>query len=187
MSFKTKKIFQYSNVTVLNLPFTDWNFPIVGNTDSRLVQLNSNVLWQHFSSVKTAMKIFPFTTELRTMHSHKAVSKRKWQRRLCWRSSFFTHLQTLSPLYFSPSFVRLTYFIKDMKLFCGSRLEFANSVHNPVKLPLFLSTKYWDSFPDWKAAGICTWTLNFFTMTVFRKGGAVPPLRTVLFHRMLLC
>jgi len=81
---------------VLNLPFTDWNFPIVGNTDSRLVQLNSNVLWQHFSSVKTAMKIFPFRTELRTMHSHKAVSKRKWQRRRCWRSSFFTHLQTLS-------------------------------------------------------------------------------------------
>jgi len=158
MSSKTKKIFQYSNVTVLNLPITDWNFPIVGNTDSRLVQLNSNVLWQHFSFVKTAMKIFPFRTELRTMHSYKAVSKRKWQRRRCWRSSFFTPLQTLSPLYFSPSFVRLTYFITDMKLFFLSRLDFANSVHSPAELALFLSTKYRDSFPDWKTAGTCTWT-----------------------------
>ena len=115
MSFKTKKIFQNSNFTALNLPFTDWNFPIVGNTDSRLVQLNSNVVWQHFSSVKTAMQIFPFRTELRTMHSYKAVSKRKWQRRRCWRSSFFTHLQTLSPFYFTPSFVRLTYFVNPLK------------------------------------------------------------------------
>jgi len=148
MSFKTKKIFQYSNFTVLNLPFTDWNFPIVGNTDSRLVQLNSNVVWQHFSSVKTAMQIFPFRTELRTMHSYKAVSKRKWQPRRCWRSSFFTHLQTLSPFYFSPSFVRLTYFVKDMELFCGSRLDFGNSVYNPAKLAFYLPAKYRDSFSD---------------------------------------
>lgn len=112
------------------------------------------------------MKIFPFRTELRTMHSYKAVSKRKWQRRSCWRSSFFTHLQTRSPFYFSSSFVRLTYFITDMKLFCGSLLDLVDLDHNPAKLALFLSPKYPDSFPDWKTAETHVWLLNFFTVCV---------------------
>jgi hypothetical protein len=119
------------------------------------------------------------------MHSYKAVSKRKWQRRSCWRSSFFTHLQTRSPFYFSPSFVRLTYFITDMKLFCGSWLDLVHSDHSPTKLALFLSTKYRDSFPDWKTAETYVWLLTFFTVAVLRKGGAVPLPRTVMNHRML--